>query len=140
MEAEHEGDIGEWWACLNGYVPLYQPYTTQGGYAEGWATGDPRLKEYFAHIHKWQEENPLPIVLESCGIMEYSTTMIVLPDKGPDTDWAAKSFDPSKLTVTDEELQILKDFLTKYDIECEEEPAWLLSGYAITPANLRNAT
>lgn len=125
-------DIDEWWAKIHNYVPLHQPYTPQGGYAEGWSRDDPRIKEYYQHQRDWFKANPLPVVLEYCGTGDCSSTIIALPNKGLSVDWEATSFDPASLVVTDEEIQSIKGFLAKYEIDHDEDPAWLLLALTMT--------
>ena len=126
---EYDGGIEAWWMAVNGYEPLHRPFTKEGEYADGWSRNDPRWDEHFAHRSKWEEENPMPVALESSGTGSCPLYMIVVPGIGRSSDWSAKAFKPGELVVTAEQVQALKDFLTKYEIEHDGEPTWLLSGY-----------
>lgn len=121
--------IESWWMDIHGYVPLYKPFTPEGNYAEGWTHHDPRFGEYFTHQGEWMEKNPIPVEVDSFGTGDYSLYMIILPKVGLGTSWDATKFDPKQLVVSGEQVKVITDFLDKYEIEYEDEPAWLLSSY-----------
>ena len=124
--AEFDGHLGNWWRSVNGFKDIIEPYTPDGQYAEGFSSGDPRLRQYYDHRNQWLEDNPLPIHVTDCidDDMDYA---IVLPESVFGCwDDKPKSFDPTSLVVTLEQVELLKEFLAKYEIKYEGEPQWFL--------------
>ena len=76
---DYEGDPKEWWREVNGYKPLYQPYTDDGDYSPGWSRDDPRFGDYFQHRRDWLEANPMPFEVENAGVDDYTDTVLCVP-------------------------------------------------------------
>ena len=127
---EFDGDIEEWWRQENGFVDVHQPWTEQGNYAAGWLEDDPRFEAYYKHRREWLASNPIPVELENYCSGEYPMYAITVPGAGTSCYRGdPTSFDPSELTVTPEQVEALKAFLAKYEIEHDGEPRWLLMSY-----------
>lgn len=127
---EFDGDIEEWWRHENGFVDIHNPWTEDGKYAAGWAKDDPRFEAYYKHRREWLANNSIPVEAENYCSGEYPMYAITVPGVGAKClRGYPTSFDPSELTVTPEQVEALKAFLEKYEIEHDGEPRWLLMSY-----------
>lgn len=137
VDEKADGDIEEWWKNLKGFKPLFEMWDEHGDYKDGKEPSDAEKKKYYDHKDKWEEENPVPISLVNycsgdCPMyMIAVTTSLKKNNRG-----YPEAFEPSKLTVTPDEIRVLKEFMEKYipfeDIEDKEfdpEPKWYLSSY-----------
>jgi len=122
--------IEEWWREVNGFKPLYEPYTTEGVYDEGWSESDPRFDEIWTQQVTWDKENPIPVELENYCSGECPMYAIVVCDLGHTClRGYPTSFDPKDLVATPRQILDLLSFLQDYNIQYEGEPSWLLTSY-----------
>ena len=129
-ESPFDGDIDVWWRHENGYVPIYEPFTSDGDFAEGWTENDKRFTEYYEHGRRWEDEHPLPVELVNYCSASVPMHIISLPDVGTSCRRGyPREFIPAELTVTDEQVDSLLSFLEKYKIESDSNPRWLLTSY-----------
>ena len=127
---EYDG-IEAWWMEVNGYEPIYQPFTPDGQYADGWDRDDPRLEEHYQSRRSWLEDNPIPVVdINTCS-GDYPVYMLAIPDTLTGCSWDS----PTKLSKTrmadpvPEKVKAMIDFLANHEIDCDNEPAWWLTSY-----------
>ena len=127
---EFEGDIEEWWRKENGFEDVHNPWTPEGNYADGWEKDDPRFDEYYGRRRDWLKANPVPVEPENYCSGECPMYAITVVGVGLSCRRGyPEAFDPASLAVTDEQVEALKSFLEKYEIEYEGEPRWLLTSY-----------
>lgn len=123
-------DLEDWWREVNGFKPLYEPYTPERRYAEGWDESDPRLDEMWKHQIKWDKENPVPVSLENYCSDGSPMYAIVVPNLGHTAHRGyPEAFDPVALKVTLAQSMSFLAFLKLYNIQYEGEPTWLLTSY-----------
>lgn len=126
----HDGDIDEWWLEASGWVDIYKPWTAEGNYAPGWTEADPRFAAYYADRKAWVEAHPLPVEMVNCCSGDYPMWIAAVPG----TSYSAsrgypEKFFPHELMIPGDALDALREFLERYDIETDGEPAWYLSSY-----------
>ncbi len=93
-------------------------------------------ENYDGDIDEWWhavaggEDHKIPVELVNyCGI-EYPMYAVTVPGIGASCSRGSPQvFDPAKLVATDEQIESLKAFLDKYEIEYSGEPQWLLTSY-----------
>jgi len=129
-DEECDGGIDEWWKKERGFADIHHPWTPDGNYAPGWTENDPRFREYYDHRTKWRAKNPVPIELENYCSGGSPMYAITVPGVGL-LCWRGdpKTFDPTALVVTDEQVAALMEFLKRYEIKYIGEPSWLLMSY-----------
>lgn len=134
-DEQWEGDVEQWWRCINNYVPPSEPYNDayESGYAPGFSSGDPRIQEYYAAQSKWLKDNPLPIELVNycsgdCEMYILALTHTVQTvSRGYPKPLDRGSYEPS---MNDE--KVLVDFCDKYGIDTGVvfyPSKWYLSSY-----------
>lgn len=131
-----------WWREVNGYKPPFMLYDEDGDYLNGNKPTEDLIDKYYDHQHAWEKANPLPIELVNYCSGDYPMYMIAV--KGSLTNNSrgfAQKINPAELVVTDEQKQILLDFIEKYikgsveeyDEEWSEkiklEADWYLTSY-----------
>jgi len=112
---ENENDIDDWWV----YNVLKFKHSVS----------DRTVSEYFDEKFKFLKKNPLPIKLVyHCS---YDSPMFILAviDKSFEASRGyPKEIKPENLTISQEEISILNNFVEKFNIEIGEEiPRWWLS-------------
>lgn len=128
-DVKHEDDLEDWWRRVNGFEDLHDPWTAEGGYADGWSREDPRFKDHYAHRHEWESHNPLPIELINYCSGDVPMYVIAIPDTGKICYRGCPTvFDPASLVVTDQQRDNLLAFLEKWSIK-HGEPGWVLTSY-----------
>jgi len=123
-------DIERWWLDVSGYVSEFQPFTKEGGYAEGWDRKDERFHKYYSDRAAWLKENPAPV--EVVNYCSQSAPMYALCATG--TVIRCRRGYPTtikleNLTHTKEQLAGLLAFLDQWEIVTGDEPQWLLMSY-----------
>ena len=122
--------IDGWWEDVKGYKPKHQPFDSEGDYAEGWSSGDPRFAEHDAQLEEWRRNNPMPVEVDSHGTGDYPLCMLVVPGYGLTSDWDTTIISMDDLSPPPQEkIDAWVAFMDEYGIEYEGEPAWILSGY-----------
>lgn len=133
----------EWWREVNGYKPPFMLYGEDGDYLNGNKPPEALIDQYYKHQRDWEEANPLPIELVNYCSGDYPMYMIAV--KGSMTNNSrgfAQAINPAELVVTDEQKQVLLDFIEKhmkekidehnedeYNDKVTLEPQWYLSSY-----------
>lgn len=124
------GDIEYWWREISGYQPPFQVYSENGGYMPGFSKDDPRIVGYYNHRREWEQASPVPIAL--VNYCSDDCPMYAITVKGVGLSCCRgypKEFDPSKLVVTPEQIERLKQFCATHNIEVNGEPKWMLTSY-----------
>lgn len=130
LTREYDCDIQDWWFEITGFQSRFQPFTEDGNYAEGWTREDPRLEEYYDERREWLTQNPIPVEVENYCSGDVPMFALVIPE----TNFNCRRgypvrFDPAELSVTTEQVEVLKSFCEAYDIKYQGEPGWLLMSY-----------
>ena len=102
-------DHEAWWRDVSGYEPLWYPFA-HGGYKPGVELDDPRIREYFVHRLKWDNENPFPVTLVYC---DFSEVILAVTSSLVVTD-GTEAFNPVDLTVSGKDVDILLNFCRKW--------------------------
>lgn len=128
---KYEGDIDNWWLYgVVGFKHSFEIYGDDGNYIDGKEPSDDVIEAYYAEQRAVEEANPLPVELINYCSDKVPMYIIAVPStikrafRGYPT-W----FDPSGLTVTDEEKAALIAFCETHGIVTLEEPMWWLSSY-----------
>lgn len=125
-----EDQLEEWWREINGYEPIYQPWDENGGYAEGWESGDERFSEYSEHRRQWLEDNPVPVVPVNYCSDSHPMWMLAVPgtlelcNRGYPT-----IIYPNDMKVDTEKLNRFLEFIDDYDVEYSSGLGWYLMSY-----------
>lgn len=127
---KYDCDIWEWWRDVNGYKPLFKPYSDDGGYAPGFSKDDPRIDEYYEHMNKWDEENPIGVKLVNYCSDDCPIYMLAIEKAGILAHRGEPAlFVPSELLGAKAMSAWLTEFCAKWGIETEQEPGWYLTSY-----------
>jgi hypothetical protein len=139
------GDVSEdeWWRQTNGYKPPFMLYNEEGEHLSGVKPPEALFDQYYEHQHEWDKANPFPV--EIVNYCSCDSPMYMVAIKGSlkkNNRGFAEEINPSELTVTDEQKQVLLDFIEKYmkekidehnedeyDEKVELEPKWYLTSY-----------
>jgi len=114
-------DIDEWWNSVSGFNPSVNPYADDSS-----ESSMDDINTYHDEKKLFEEENPLPIELVWHCSYEYPMFILAVND----TEMSASrgypvEFNPSDMVITEAQIQVLKDFCEKYEIEYSE-PKWYL--------------
>lgn len=135
--AQYDGDIENWWKHLKGFVPLFEMWDERGNYKDGKEPSKEEKDKYYAHMRKWDKDNPVPIEMINYCSGDCPMYMIAVTSSVKKNNRGyPKAFDPVKLIVMPEEVRVLKEFIEKYvDVESIDDkdfdpvPRWYLSSY-----------
>lgn len=123
-------DIEGWWREINGYKPPFELYTDEGEYIGGKKPNENLIDKYYEHQHKWEEENPLPVMLCFTGSHDYPQTFIALPDAGSETEWGHfLNINDDCMAQKPDRHEVLEKFISDYEIETDGEPGWYLFAF-----------
>ncbi len=124
------GDHEEWWLKVCGYVPTKYPYDEKGNYLPGIDRDHPDIEAYYDEKHAFEQAHPFPLDVISISCADYPNYILAVLGTEIYTSWDAPlDFDPASLVVTPEQIEVLVNFCREHNIECEDEPKWLLSAY-----------
>lgn len=128
---KYEGDIDSWWLhSVVEFKPSLEIYGEDGNYIDGKVPSDEVINAYYAERRAAENANPLPIELVNYCSANAPMYIVAVPStikralRGYPT-W----FEPTALTVTDEEKAALIAFCEAHGIVTLEEPMWWLSSY-----------
>lgn len=127
----YNGDFDEWWLVESGWRwNKENPYTPDGEYASGFSKDDPRIDEYYDSRNAWKDAHPAPVELVNYQSGECPAYILAIPSSVLIAHRGyAEVFRPSELVAKDDEAEKLMEFCSKYGLEFEEGPCWLLSSY-----------
>lgn len=127
-----DGDIDEWWVYyILGFKHSFEIYTQAGEYINGVEPSKDRINQYYQEKRDFEQANQkLPVELVNYCSGDYPMYILAIPDTCNSARRGyPEKFNPGKLTVTSEQIQVLLDFCEKYAIKYKGEPAWYLSSY-----------
>jgi hypothetical protein len=130
-DAEHEGDIDDWWLYgVHKFKHSFELYDEAGDNLNGVEPSREEVSRYFDESRAFTADHPLPVALVDYCSNECSMYILAVPR----TIMFARrgypaTFEPSALTVTDEEREALLAFCADHFIEVPADPQWLLSSY-----------
>lgn len=120
-------EIEDWWMTdVCGYKPPFEIYDEEGDYLNG--ISDEQIGSYYRASDKFLGENPLPVeVVQHCSPDDYMW-MITVPGT---VQTAYRGYPKVAKVETPDHDDILKliGFCDEYDIECIEQPTWLLASW-----------
>lgn len=124
--------VEEWWKRINGYKPPFELYAeTKTGYIDGKTRDElkDKIDEYHQHRRKWEDANPLPVLIESHCSHDYPMYLLAVPDhhfsnsRGTPVEIENLDVDPDALKAF---WQFIKDHKIKLP-EGQTEPKWWLT-------------
>lgn len=128
---EFDGDFNDWWWIQSGWMWYgEQPFTTDGDYALGFSSGDPRISAYYDSRREWLLSHPSPAAKINYQSGECPAYILAVPSsiliarRG-----YPKEFNPTSLRVSESDVERLVQFCEKYGLEFLEQPKWYLSSY-----------
>ena len=123
-------ELEEWWVeYVWDFSPPFEIYDEDGYFLDGINKDDPIVEDYYDRRNEFKEK-VLPLLpVEVVRHCSCNYPMHIIIPKG--VEWRAwrgypQKIDPTKLTVTEQQIQQLLDFCERYKIEFEGEPAWWL--------------
>jgi len=126
------GNIEEWWKDVKGFAPVsVDPYDDKGNYVKGFNSRSPEVRAYHDERKAWEKANPLPVTLVNYCTHDDPSYILAAPDKS----YTAKRGYPQAINLVEMQDNIEEDrakliqFLEEFEIEYDEDPDWLLSGY-----------
>lgn len=129
---ESDQDIDSWWVYgVLGFKHSFELYDEKGEYLNGVKPPQEDTDRYYDEKRQFEVKNKkLPVQLVNYCSGGYPMYILAVPrtylscSRGYPAD-----FDPSELTVTEEEKAALLQFCIDHGIEHDAEPKWLLSSY-----------
>lgn len=124
--------LEDWWLIESGWTwDGEYPYTEDGkDYAPGFTPDDPRIDAFYTSQSRWKESHPCPVIDVNYQSGEAPAYLIAIPSTLIEAYRGyPEVIDPSRLVVTDEDVQTILDFCDRYSLEFEGEPAWFLSSF-----------
>ena len=125
-------DIEEWWLMdVMKFKPSVELYDSDGGYIGGVRPDAAIISAYYDEKFAFKKANPIPVELTNACSGDYPVWILGLAGKGMVANRGYPVvFDPTALTVTNEEKTMLLDFCTTHGIDIgDEQPKWYLSSY-----------
>jgi len=128
-DEDGEGYIELWWLDVQGYKPPFEMYNDRGSYIGGVKPSEKKHREYYDHQHAFEKTHPLPVKSVNYCSGDYPMYILAVPGSCKRANRGCpESFNPTELTVTQEEVEKLLQFCDDYGIE-HDEPKWWLSSY-----------
>jgi len=125
---DNDEGIEGWWRSQNGFVDSI--HDEKGDWINGVKPTDEQYREYWKSQREFDAIHPLPVALVNYCSGEYPMWIIAVPSScRSNSRGEALAFDPSELTVTDAEVEALKEFCVKYELIPAEGPGWYLTSY-----------
>ena len=117
-------DAEEWWLKTNNYQPIPNVYTPEGNRLPG--VTEEEISAYFSHKHEFAASNPCPVSVDYHFNWDYPTYVLYLESS------VIEAYDDplvlqSLPSISDDDKQLFKNFLTKHNILFEKEPAWIVA-------------
>ncbi len=130
-DVKHEGEIDDWWAFeVHGFRHSVELFDDDGNYLNGVEPSKEASRQYFAERDAFAALHPLPISLINYCSGEAPMFMMAVPSSVHSNRRGYPTvIDPSKLTVTDDEVDALIRFCSAHGISFDDEPHWFLSSY-----------
>ncbi len=128
-DSEDDFYLEDWWCKSQGYKSLYEPFTPEGEWAEGYDESSD-LRDYHDHYAQWKREHPIPVKEVNCCSGDYPIIILAIPST---VMWAScgypQEFEPiTELIIDSLHLSNFKTFFTITNLEWSE-PKWYLSSY-----------
>ena len=124
------GEIEDWWLHIHDFYNTSDyPFTLEGEYKEGKAEAD--CSVWFKKKDAFLKEHPVPVEKENYCSGDYPMYALIVPG----TAFRAKRGYPANfyledlMKITVKQIEDFKEFLDKYKLVYETEPAWLLMSY-----------
>jgi len=122
--------LDEWWLEVCGFKHSFNLYDATGEYIGGVKPSDEKITAYFKEKMDFQKANPIPIVEVNYCAGECPMYILAVPSslvfcsRGDPTE-----IHPEKLTVTEEEKEILQHFCNDYKLKPLGNMKWYLTSY-----------
>lgn len=121
------GDIEDWWRTVNGFEdPIHN---VDGNWIGGVKPSQDEYDKFFAYQRTFDSEHPCPVSVENFCSGEYPMWLLAVPSSCHGASRGEPQMIDTWPTVTDDEVNALREFLVKYELESDSAEGWWLYSY-----------